>query len=131
MPEFGFGFVPTKRRPKFTRKGRAYDPAANKREAAAIREAWAEQVGEWKADGPVGVSVDVHRKLPKGRPLKVESESDTFKPDVDNIAKAVLDALNGVAFEDDSQVVCLRCYKHPRRRRDSDRTLVRIWKEEL
>ena len=60
-----------------------------------------------------------------------ERENDTFKPDVDNIAKAVLDALNGVAFEDDSQVVRLRCSKHPRKRRESDRTLVRIWKEEL
>ena len=130
MPEFGFGFVPTKRRPKFTRKGKAYDPKANKSEARAIREAWEEQVGEWKSDGPIGVAIDVFRKLPKGRPKRVESESDTFKPDVDNIAKAVLDALNGVAFEDDSQVVRLRCSKHPRKRRESDRTFVRIWKEE-
>ena len=130
MPEFGFGFVPTKRRPKFTRKGRAYDPKANKSEARAIREAWEEQVGEWKSDGPIGVAIDVFRKLPNGRPKRVESESDTFKPDVDNIAKAVLDALNGVAFEDDSQVVRLRCSKHPRKRRESDRTFVRIWKEE-
>lgn len=130
MPEFGFGFVPTKRRPKFIRKGRAYDPKANKSEAAAIREAWAEQVGEWKSDGPIGVAIDVFRKLPKDRPKRVESESDTFKPDVDNIAKAVLDALNGVAFDDDSQVVRLRCSKHPRKRRESDRTFVRIWKEE-
>lgn len=130
MPEFGFGFVPTKRRPKFTRKGRAYDPPANKLEAAEIRIAYAEQVGIWKSDGPIGVAIDVYRKLPKGRPLRVESESDTFKPDVDNIAKAVLDALNGVAFDDDSQVVQLRCSKHPRKRRESDRTFVRIWKEE-
>lgn len=129
MPEFGFSFVPIKRRPKFG-KGRARDPEANKREAAAIREAWAEQVGEWKSDGPVGVAIDVYRKLPEGRPLQVESESDTFRPDVDNIAKAVLDALNGVAFDDDSQVVRLRCSKHPRKRRESDRTFVRIWKEE-
>ena len=130
MPEFGFGFVPTKRRPKFNRKGKAYDPKANKSEARAIREAWEEQVGEWKSDGPIGVAIDVFRKLPKGRPKRVESESDTFKPDVDNIAKAVLDALNGVAFDDDSQVVRLRCSKHPRKRRESDRTFVRIWKEE-
>ena len=129
MPEFGFSFVPTKRRPKFG-KGRARDPEANKSEARAIREAWAEQVGEWKSDGPIGVAIDVYRKLPKSRPLRVESESDTFKPDVDNIAKAVLDALNGVAFDDDSQVVRLRCSKHPRKRRESDRTFVRIWKEE-
>lgn len=31
----------------------------------------------------------------------------TKKPDCDNVAKAVLDGLNGVAFQDDSQVVSL------------------------
>lgn len=35
----------------------------------------------------------------------------TKKPDLDNIAKAVLDALNGVAFYDDSQVVDLEISK--------------------
>ncbi|MDQ5983917.1 MAG: hypothetical protein RUMPE_00946 [Eubacteriales bacterium SKADARSKE-1] len=33
------------------------------------------------------------------------------KPDVDNIAKAVLDALNGVAFHDDAQVCAVGCQK--------------------
>lgn len=39
----------------------------------------------------------------KGRPDK--------KPDADNILKAVLDALNGVAYEDDRQVVEVLCIK--------------------
>lgn len=29
------------------------------------------------------------------------------RPDIDNLEKAVLDALNGVAYEDDSQVACV------------------------
>ena len=33
------------------------------------------------------------------------------KPDADNIAKIVLDALNGVAYEDDSQVINLSVQK--------------------
>lgn len=33
------------------------------------------------------------------------------KPDCDNIAKAVLDGLNGVAFHDDNQVVALQIHK--------------------
>lgn len=35
----------------------------------------------------------------------------TKKPDCDNIAKIVLDALNGIAYYDDSQVVELSVYK--------------------
>lgn len=35
----------------------------------------------------------------------------TKKPDVDNIAKLVMDALNGLAWHDDSQVVSLSAHK--------------------
>ncbi len=35
----------------------------------------------------------------------------TGKPDCDNLAKLALDSLNGVFFEDDAQVVELRCSK--------------------
>ena len=34
------------------------------------------------------------------------------KPDIDNIAKCVLDALNGIAYKDDIQVVELTVNKH-------------------
>jgi len=35
----------------------------------------------------------------------------TKKPDIDNIAKVVLDALNGIAYKDDKQVIKLNVYK--------------------
>lgn len=35
----------------------------------------------------------------------------TKKPDCDNIAKIILDALNGIAYPDDSQVTCLLVMK--------------------
>lgn len=38
------------------------------------------------------------------------------KPDVDNIAKCYLDALNGAAYEDDRQIVELRVLERNRRR---------------
>lgn len=34
------------------------------------------------------------------------------KPDLDNLAKAVLDGMNGIVFEDDKQVVGLSVTKH-------------------
>lgn len=53
------------------------------------------------------------------RPEKVEviisisiTESRFKLVDVDNLAKTVLDGLNEIAFEDDSQVVSLICSKH-------------------
>ena len=36
----------------------------------------------------------------------------TSKPDCDNIVKVVLDALNGVAYYDDKQVVAVSCNKY-------------------
>ena len=33
------------------------------------------------------------------------------KPDTDNIAKSILDSLNGIAYKDDKQVVELIVYK--------------------
>lgn len=33
------------------------------------------------------------------------------KPDIDNVAKIILDSLNGLAYKDDSQVTCLLAFK--------------------
>lgn len=38
-------------------------------------------------------------------------EYPTKKPDIDNIAKVVCDALNGVAYKDDKQIVSLKLAK--------------------
>jgi len=46
---------------------------------------------------------------------KTETLHDQYrpkKPDVDNIAKFYLDTLNGVAYDDDSQIVYLEVSKH-------------------
>ena len=47
--------------------------------------------------------------------------SPTKKPDIDNIAKAILDSLNGIAYKDDSQIVSLLISK-----KYSDRPRVEI-----
>lgn len=55
---------------------------------------------------PVAVEVVVMRSLPASLERKTRrvTRHDVFKPDADNILKSVLDALTGVAYEDDSQV---------------------------
>lgn len=111
-----YGKVVGSARPRVTRHG-TYIPKGTRAYRNLIATAYMSEARGRKATGSVMVTIDVYRELPKSRPKKVESEPDTFKPDVDNIAKNVLDALNGIAWEDDSQVVCMRIKKHPRTRR--------------
>ncbi len=50
----------------------------------------------------------------------------TGKPDCDNVAKAVCDALNGVAWKDDSQVCQLRIDKFVAAEGENARTIVTV-----
>jgi crossover junction endodeoxyribonuclease RusA len=45
------------------------------------------------------------------RPERAKSSLKTTKPDIDKLQRAALDALTGVLFEDDSQVVSVICTK--------------------
>ena len=47
----------------------------------------------------------------------------TKKPDADNIAKVVCDALNGLAYKDDAQVIDLTVHK----RFGDPKVIVKIW----
>lgn len=100
--------VPLKRRPRFA-NGRAYTDKATKADEAAVRAAYRGP----KFSGPVKVRIYVYK------PLQKAANDDEWwpfvqKPDVDNIAKAVLDGLNGVAYDDDAQVIDLQVMKQNR-----------------
>lgn len=110
-------------RPRVTKFG-TYIPQKTRDYRNRIRGAFME-AGGMRRSGPVIVHVYVFRELPRSRPKRVESEPDTFKPDVDNVAKNVLDALNGIAWDDDSQVVELLVRKYPRTR-EPERVVVSI-----
>lgn len=86
-------------------------------------------------------------KAPKGTPVRVaiaterdvmsafrkrdgDVHADTQKPDADNDAKLVLDALNGVAWDDDQQVTDLHVIKRDRTRGTAPRMLITIeWED--
>ena len=109
--------VPAKARPRFDRRsGRVYTDSKTKEFEDAIGGAWLRQCGADRCDftGEVEVDVEVWRPLAKSNPKKRVGSADLMKPDPDNIAKVVCDALNGVAFRDDSQVTYLSVNYNPR-----------------
>lgn len=67
---------------------------------------------------PLKCVITIWQKMPtrftKKQKELAEKEAlrPTTKPDVDNLAKAVTDAMNGVVYEDDSQIVELVCGKY-------------------
>lgn len=84
----------------------------------------AENPGAKPYSGAVKVSVETVIPVPISKPRRIQDDMMTGKipavkkPDVDNVAKAVLDALNGGAWLDDKQVVMLtvkKRYGHPAR----------------
>ena len=73
--------------------------------------------GEYYEDGPLDVTIYACFEVPKSTSKKdrfrilLEELFPTKKPDADNIAKVVCDALNGMAYKDDKQIVNLTVKK--------------------
>jgi Holliday junction resolvase RusA-like endonuclease len=103
-----------KERPRFRRVGnyvQTYTPAKTKNYETKVRDSYYSSnmethhlTGAIEAEiyGVFPIPVSVSKKLR----AKMESgeEPYTKKVDADNLAKIVLDALNGVAYEDDKQI---------------------------
>lgn len=108
------GKVRGKARPRFY-NGHAVTPKETKDYEATIAYEYLHAKGKL-TERPIEVSIIVRLAVPKSesisrQTLKIQSLRPTKKPDIDNIAKVVLDALNGVAYVDDKQVVELRVSK--------------------
>jgi Holliday junction resolvase RusA-like endonuclease len=108
-----------KGRPRFTKQGRAYTPAKTKeyehRLAAAASDAMQDQGLEpWTGKCKVGVLAQF--EIPKSWPKKRREAATRYevhpgRPDIDNLVKIALDAINGVVFEDDAQVYMVQAMK--------------------
>ena len=93
---------------------RAFTPTKTKDYEAAV--GWAYKAAGGKMmEGGVKVTIEVvfapPESLSKTRREKMLYEACLHRPDLDNVAKSVLDGLQGVAFKDDAQVVELVCHK--------------------
>jgi Holliday junction resolvase RusA-like endonuclease len=59
--------------------------------------------------GPISITIDFFMKRPKS--LRKDVKHHIKKPDLENMAKTILDALNRIAYMDDSQVISMTCTK--------------------
>lgn len=101
-----------KARPRFTKKGVAYTPQKTRNYEALVRACYIKQHhGKPQLHGGIAANICAYMPIPKSASKKRREDMlsgrirPTGKPDIDNIVKAVLDSLNGVAYGDDSSVV--------------------------
>jgi len=116
-----------KGRPRaYVRNGHArmYTPDETTNYESIVRGAFVQEYGEQPPlSTPLSVAITCYFSYPKSAYWPVNKNHNgelrdewkdkpyTGKPDLDNVAKAILDGLNTVAFEDDSQIVGLQISK--------------------
>ncbi len=104
-----------KGRPRFTRSGHTYTPGSTAAYEERVKLAY-RQAGGGKLSGFVSADILAVFTVPKSytkaqKAAAFDMRYAPKKPDCDNIAKIILDALNGLAYDDDAQVVKLRVEK--------------------
>ena len=114
------GKIKGKGRPRFSNYGKfvkAYTPAETASYENLIKLQFRISCGDWFSELPLKMKITaIHgivksaSKKDKARMLNGEKKP-TKKPDADNIVKIICDALNGVAYKDDTQVVELEFKK--------------------
>ena len=108
-----------KGRPKFTKKGHAYTPEKTRdyEEKVALLYKCAANGFRFPRHVPVDVRIRAFFPIPasdsnRQRIRKLTGIVRPCKtPDTDNIAKAILDSINKIAYEDDAQVVDIQIRK--------------------
>lgn len=103
-----YGNPVPKARPRLGKAGNVYTPSPTKQAEFLIQQVFRFGTDRTKLDGPVALTIYFCFKRPKS----VKPGSPHVKrPDLDNLAKTVKDALTGLAWHDDSQVIDLHAFK--------------------
>ena len=111
-----------KGRPKFARRGNfvsTYTPTKTRDYETLIAEAARQAMGSLKPlKTPVAAYIYITVPIPQSYSKKRTeaclsgSERPCKKPDIDNIIKAFLDSMNGIVYDDDTQVISLHSHKN-------------------
>lgn len=106
---------------KIAKNGIKYTPRDIVEYANLVKLCFMTAYPQWQAwtlkNKPLTVVIDVYRAMPQSFSKKAQEKAlageirPTTKPDCDNLAKNINDALNGIAYPDDSQIVSLTVNK--------------------
>jgi len=110
-----------KGRPRYAKRGNfvsTYTPTKTRDYEQIIKYKAIEAMGSSEPlESPVRVNLEFGMPIPKSAPKKAleayldGSVKHIKKPDVDNLAKAILDAMNDVVYLDDNQIIRLTICK--------------------
>ena len=90
-----------KGRPRFTRTGHAFTPAKTRKTEDQIKQLVSDAYRFEPYAGPVTASYRLVFKRPKSN----KTPEHIQRPDADNCSKLVQDAMNGIVYRDDCQIV--------------------------
>jgi len=113
------GKIKGKERPRMnTKSGNIFTPNKTKGYESWVMSCYRYSSGGEMLTGDITAIIEAFYKIPASVKSEVKREqmrrgiiNPAITPDVDNIAKIILDALNGIAYADDKQVIDLRVIK--------------------
>ena len=128
------GKIQPKQRPRFKRCGafiQTYTPQATLDYQKLVADCYKDKYGETKLTGALIMEINAFFNVPKSYSKKKRNElygrPDTaHNGDIDNVAKSVLDGLNGVAYDDDTIIYDLHIKKFYAMNDDDERVEVMI-----
>ena len=108
------GKIKGKGRPRFAKYGnfvKTYTPSETASYENLIKLQFRISCGDWYSEMPLKMKLTAIQSIiksatKKGKAMMLSGElRPTKKPDADNIIKIICDALNGIAYKDDTQIV--------------------------
>lgn len=117
-------------RPRVARNGGVYEPPKCTEYKFLVREIAKAKMAKMRLppmQGEITCKIEFHMPIPaswpKYRKETAKGSPHISRPDIDNLQKAVLDALNGIVYADDGQVFSVEICK---RYSDSPGTVILI-----
>ena len=99
-----------KQRPRTTKQGHTYTPQKTVNYETLVRELYILQNFRQQLEGELVMTVRAYFTIPKSASKKKAADMaggrirPDKRPDWDNVGKVISDALNGLAYRDDSQI---------------------------